>query len=105
MKAMLAKNAIRKKVATTRSAFFAASSSSSLGSRSGAGSSAASRVRDSAGEGVPITRRGRAGLSPPFWGSSELPWMSVMLLLQLLGLLRGNPHRREDQQADTDEPA
>src|SRR5918999_2572773 len=117
MKATLARKLMVKSNATMRSAFRADASSSST---SGAGPAlpspsplppAASSRRDSAGGGVPITRFGVRSSSPAVALPSALlssllsSLLSVMLLLQLRRLLGRDPHRREDEQADPDQPA
>src|ERR1700754_4992335 len=113
MKARLPRKASMKKAATTRSAFLADCSSSSRPGLGGGGpSSEAIRCRSPAGGGVPITRLGARSsppsvLSPVAMGSLEpsMSLLSVMLLLQLLGLPGSDPHRGEDEQAHADRPS
>src|SRR5229473_6786957 len=109
MKPMPASVARMKHAATTRSAFFAwRGSGGSAGSSRGAGCepfpsplTSASSVRDSAGGGVPITRRRPAGAS----GSSS---GALGSLIGGLPVLRSYPHRaqhHEEQQAEEREQA
>src|SRR4051794_34768712 len=101
MNAMPARKVSVKKKAAARSAFRALASSSWYPVPPCPSSSAGSRSWVVTCGGVPITRLGACPSS-----SEGAPLVSLVSdIVLLLGLLCGDPHRRDDDQSEPDEPA